>query len=151
MIFYRYLIALYYLFTLLLFVYFRQNSQSRENINFPEDEVPGTAEGENGTGQPSSSASPGTSRHWHFQLIPKQLEPILFTSIIIIIIKTFSYSSINGTAKANRNTYKPSPWWGASQRNYYCHGLKLKTRLIIIMFVTINLLLGESETHSHHQ
>lgn len=67
------------------------------------------------------------------------------------MIKTFSYSGINGTAKANRNTYKPYPWRGASQRNYYCHGLKLKTRLIIIMFVTINLLLGESGTHSHHQ
>ncbi|ROL47584.1 V-set and immunoglobulin domain-containing protein 10-like 2 [Anabarilius grahami] len=42
-------------------IFGRQNSQSRENINFPEDEVPGTAEGENGTGQPSSSVSPAAS------------------------------------------------------------------------------------------
>ncbi|KAI2651372.1 V-set and immunoglobulin domain-containing protein 10-like 2 [Labeo rohita] len=39
-------------------IFGRQNSQSRENINFPEDEVSGTAEGDRGTGQPSQSASP---------------------------------------------------------------------------------------------
>jgi len=42
-------------------VFFRQNSQSRENINFPEDEVSRTAEGERSTGKPSPPASPGTS------------------------------------------------------------------------------------------
>ncbi|XP_059381435.1 V-set and immunoglobulin domain-containing protein 10-like 2 [Carassius carassius] len=39
-------------------IFGRQNSQSRENINFPEDEGSGTAEGERGEGQPSQSASP---------------------------------------------------------------------------------------------
>lgn len=53
----------YFFTTLMLFVLFRQNSQSRENINFPEDEGTGTAEGERGTEQPSISASPGTSCH----------------------------------------------------------------------------------------
>ncbi|XP_051536307.1 V-set and immunoglobulin domain-containing protein 10-like 2 [Myxocyprinus asiaticus] len=42
-------------------IFGRQNSQSRENINFPEDEVVEGGEGERGTGEPSPSASPGPS------------------------------------------------------------------------------------------
>ncbi|XP_051955803.1 V-set and immunoglobulin domain-containing protein 10-like 2 [Xyrauchen texanus] len=42
-------------------IFGRQNSQSRENINFPEDEVVEGGEGERGTGEPSPSASPEPS------------------------------------------------------------------------------------------
>ncbi|XP_051534073.1 V-set and immunoglobulin domain-containing protein 10-like 2 [Myxocyprinus asiaticus] len=42
-------------------IFGRQNSQSRENINFPEDEVVGRGEGDRGPGESSPSDSPGPS------------------------------------------------------------------------------------------
>ncbi|XP_057215475.1 V-set and immunoglobulin domain-containing protein 10-like 2 [Triplophysa rosa] len=42
-------------------IFGRQNSQSRENINFPEDEVVGGSEGERGAGEQSSSTGQGPS------------------------------------------------------------------------------------------
>lgn len=45
---------------LYLFIFYSRNSQSRENINFPEDESVGGAEGDVSGGEHSS---PGKERH----------------------------------------------------------------------------------------
>lgn len=42
-----------------LYILSRQNSQSRENINFPEDEVVGGTEGERGAAEQSPSSGQG--------------------------------------------------------------------------------------------
>lgn len=43
-----------------MYILSRQNSQSRENINFPEDEVVGGSEGERGADEQSPSTGQGT-------------------------------------------------------------------------------------------
>lgn len=44
-------------FFFLLFVASRQHSQSRENINFPEDEIVGASEGQTGDSGPGKTAA----------------------------------------------------------------------------------------------
>lgn len=46
----------------------RQHSQSRENINFPEDEVVGGLEG--GGEEPGRSTSPGKCHQWSASVVP---------------------------------------------------------------------------------